>query len=222
MPVPPVTRGPRGEGTYEVGAGENLASAQYLLLRWLIGVLRLDETGCAAGILAVLQRRRVTFVNAFQRAASHTPVEVVHALPLQVKQDKVNESKADQLLTASNANYRKNKGQEIKWIHYTKHDTIRITTEHSGVGEHGEHHNNDHLNCSFAPSMYLWHSLATSIKTNPLDWLAGITLHIVKLLKGHIFNWMMKPINYRLKHKCFPEHCLKLTWSSWTQKRKKR
>lgn len=86
----PREEGPGGEGTYEIGAGENLASAQYLLLWWFICVLWLDEAGRAAGVLTVLQRRGVTFINAVQRATSHTPVKVVHALPLQVEREKCN------------------------------------------------------------------------------------------------------------------------------------
>lgn len=88
----PREEGPGGEGTYEIGAGENLASTQYLLLWWFICVLWLDEAGRAAGVLTVLQRWGVTFINAFQRTASHTPVEVVHALPLQVKREICNMS----------------------------------------------------------------------------------------------------------------------------------
>lgn len=74
--------------TYKARAAENLASAQYLLLRRLVRVLVVGEVEAwrAAGILALLQRRRVPFVHALQGATAHPPVEVVHALPLQDKQ----------------------------------------------------------------------------------------------------------------------------------------
>lgn len=74
--------------TYKAGAGENLASAQYLLLRRLVRVLVVGEVEArrAASVLALLQRRRVPLVHALQGAAAHPPVEVVHALPLQDKQ----------------------------------------------------------------------------------------------------------------------------------------
>lgn len=133
MPVPPVWRGPRGEGTYEVGAGENLASAQYLLLRWLIGVLRLDETGRAARILAVLQRRgvTVTFVNAVQRATPHTPVEVVHALPLQEEQEKANKSEADERCTERWMNFTERLWYKFKM---TTWNTVQYAQPQSTVG----------------------------------------------------------------------------------------
>lgn len=75
--------------TYEARAGENLASAQYLLLRRLVRVLLVGEVeaGRAPGVLALLQGRRVPvslpLVHAVQGAATHAPVKVVHALPLQ-------------------------------------------------------------------------------------------------------------------------------------------
>lgn len=73
-----------GDGTYEVGSVENLASTQYLLLGRLVGILLVGEVeaGRAARVLALLQRRRVTLVHAVQRASTHTPVEVVHAFAL--------------------------------------------------------------------------------------------------------------------------------------------
>lgn len=79
--------------TYKARAGENLASAQYLLLRWFIGVLVVCEVEAwrAACVLALLQRRCVSFIHALQGATTHTPVEIVHALPLQVNRDNSSE-----------------------------------------------------------------------------------------------------------------------------------
>lgn len=75
--------------TYKAGVGENLASTQYLLLRRLVCVLMIGQVEArraAAHVLALLQRRCAPFVHTLQGATSHTPVEVVHALPLQNSQ----------------------------------------------------------------------------------------------------------------------------------------
>lgn len=92
--------------TYKARAGENLASAQYLLLRRFIRVLVVGEVEawCAACVLALLQRRRVPFVHALQGATTHTPVEVVHALPLQDNQNNSSEITVH-TIEGSGANY---------------------------------------------------------------------------------------------------------------------
>lgn len=86
--------GPDWSKTYKAGAGENLASTQYLLLRRLVCVLMIGEVEAwraAAHVLALLQRRCAPFVHTLQGATSHPPVEVVHALPLQDSQDNSSE-----------------------------------------------------------------------------------------------------------------------------------
>ena len=50
------------------------------------------EARRAARVLALLQRRRVPLVHTLQGAATHPPVEVIHALPLQDDQENSSET----------------------------------------------------------------------------------------------------------------------------------